>query len=75
MLSPWHVYRTGIGAPSANAGLVIVTGSAPGAAVVGLALVAVGPGGDCERSRPTTPSLQPVNTTSMASPAMADAMC
>jgi hypothetical protein len=45
-----------------------------GTGVVRLALVAVGPGGDDERSRLPTPSLQPVRTTSMASAAMADEM-
>jgi hypothetical protein len=43
------VYRTGIGEPSANAGLLSVTGSAPGAGVVAPALVAGCGAGDRER--------------------------
>jgi len=67
MLSPWQVYRGGIGVPSANAELVIEGGSATGAEV-GV------DGDDDEASRCPPSAPQPAMTERMASPAMTDAI-
>ncbi|BBZ69729.1 hypothetical protein MPRS_08220 [Mycobacterium paraseoulense] len=68
-----QVYRTGIGAPSANAGLPMVNGAPAGAAAtVRPSVVTFGVDGAVMRVSPCPP--QPATAPTIASPPMTDAI-
>jgi hypothetical protein len=72
MLAPLQVYCTGIGAPSPNAGLVIVNGPAGACGIDRPTVVSFGASGAVIRVSPWP--LQPASTTRSAKPGMANAI-
>src|ERR1700722_1360753 len=73
VLAPLQVYCTGMGAPSATAGLLIVKGPPAGAsAMVRATVVTVGVNGAVTRLPPWPP--QPTSATTSASPPVPDAI-